>query len=167
MSTEDKKIGGPDELTSVTELVLDVNRGQKVGGPGELTSVTELVSDVNRGQKKGGPDELTSITKLVSDGELTSVAELVSDVNRGQQKGGPVELTSVIELVSDVAAGRGVQGGLSGQQDTRQGDWHLVHVHHDLMLLLLTSFCDTTHTHISNTDDGGDSGVVVGRFTRT
>ena len=50
------------------------------------------------------------------------VTELGSDVNRGQQKEGPIELTSVIEFVSDVAAGRGVQGGLSGQQDTRQGD---------------------------------------------
>ena len=64
----------------------------------------------------------TEDKKIGGPGELTSVTELVSDVNRGQQKGDPVELTSVIELVSDVAAGRGVQGGLSGQQDTRQGD---------------------------------------------
>ena len=55
------------ELTSVTERVSDVNRGQQKGGPIELTSVTELGSDVNRGQQKEGPTELTSVIEFVSD----------------------------------------------------------------------------------------------------
>ena len=105
-------------------VMADVNRGHKIGGPSELTSDTELVSDVNRGEKNGGPGELSchrTCIRCQQRGPPVN-SPLSQNLYRMSTKGAPGELTSVTELVSDVAASRGVQGGLSGQQDTRQGD---------------------------------------------